>query len=182
MKQKGFTLIEIMVAVSIFLVVMTTAMGAILGIFNANRKVSSLKAVMDNLNFAVETMSREMRFGTKYHCELNANALPPFTTPQDCGAGKLVSFLSSAGQQLTYAQSGNSIVESVDGGPFVVITAPEVVIKDLSFFVIGAPQSDTVQAYGIIKIQGHAGQKSDSTDTDFTIQTMVSQRIPDNLP
>src|SRR3989344_8179976 len=102
-KQKGFTLIELMVAVSIFIVVMTISMGSIIAVFDANRKSRSLKTVLNNLNLAVESMSKEMRFGRNYHCELSALASPPFTLPQNCaGGGKLMSFLSSHGVQITY--------------------------------------------------------------------------------
>ena len=52
--NRGFTLIELMTAVSIFVVVMTISMGAILNIFDANRKARTLKTVLNNLNLVVE--------------------------------------------------------------------------------------------------------------------------------
>src|SRR3989338_687085 len=96
--KKGFTLIELMTALSIFIIVMTISMGSIIGIFDANRKSRSLKTVLNNLNLAVESMSREMRFGKNYHCGSGT-----VTDPQDCPAGDtLISFLSSNNIQTTY--------------------------------------------------------------------------------
>ena len=96
--KKGFTLIEIMTSVSVFAIIMVISMGAILGIFEANRKSRTLKAIMNNLNLAVESMSKEMRFGTNYHCGESGS----LTVPQNCpGGDTLVSFLSSEGRQIT---------------------------------------------------------------------------------
>ena len=47
-KNKGFTLIEIMVSVSIVLVIMVIVSGSILSIFTANQKSKNLRSVMDN--------------------------------------------------------------------------------------------------------------------------------------
>ena len=59
--ERGFTLVEIMVAIGIFVALVTVSMGALASIFDANRKSQSLKAIMTNLNFAVEVMAREIR-------------------------------------------------------------------------------------------------------------------------
>ncbi|MDB5266943.1 MAG: seg [Parcubacteria group bacterium] len=183
---EGFTLIEMMTSVGLFLVVMTISMGAILGVFDANRKSESLKTVMDNLNFSVESMSREMRFGTNYHCETSASALPPFTAPQNCaGGGALVSFLASNGEQIVYRIQGTKIEKSTDGGgTYIAVTAQEITITSLEFYVTGAVKADSWQPKGLIKIRGRAeagvaGAKL-NTRTDFTLQTLVSQRVLDN--
>ena len=167
-----------MTAVSVFLVIMTISMGAILSIFDANRKAEAEKTVMDNLNFAVETMSREIRFGTHYHC----GSSQPLTTPQNCPAGDtFLSFLSSSGVQTVYMLNGTSLEESVDGGnTYVAVTAPEIVINSLEFYVIGAsPSPGTLQPKVLIKITGTAGTKASSI-TDFTLETLASQRLINN--
>lgn len=177
--RKGFTLIELMTSVSIFLIVMTISMGAILGIFNANDKVGTLKITMDNLNLAVETMSREIRFGTTYDCGL----VEPIT-PTNCLAGSEVglSFLANDGRtKISYRRVANNIVKSIDGGPEISVTAPEVNIQNLTFYVSGAsgPPRDTLQPRVIIIIKGEAGTKA-SSQSGFTLQTEVSQRLLDN--
>lgn len=177
--KKGFTLIELMVAVSIFIIVMTISMGAIIGVFDANRKSRSLKTVLNNLNLAVESMSKEIRFGKNYHCGASGD----LTTPQNCqnasGDHTLMSFLSSDNLQIIYRLNGNIIEKSIDGGgTYIAITAPEIVIDDLTFYTIGAGISDTLQPKVIIKIKSHAGA-TDKGRSDFTLQTLVSQRVLD---
>ncbi len=171
-KQKGFTLIELMTALSIFIVVLTLSMGSILSVFDANRKSRSLKTVMDNLNFSLESMSREMRFGKNYHCD-DAGTL---TTPQNCpGGDNFVTFLSSDNQQISYKQTGTTIEKSVANGTFIPVTAPEITITDMKFYTLGAVVGDSQQPRIFIKITGFAGDKV-GTRSSFSVQTLVSQR------
>ena len=154
-------------------------MGSILGVFDSNRKSRTLKTAITNLNLAVESMSKEMRYGSIYHCSNNINVTTPvINTPQDCaGGGIVMSFLSSDGEQMTYRLSGTALQLGVDGGGYVAVTAPEIVIDDLDFYAIGTTPGDFLQPKVIIKIQGHAG--TGKSRTDFTLQTLVSQRILD---
>jgi prepilin-type N-terminal cleavage/methylation domain-containing protein len=178
LEKTGFTLIELMTSISIFAVIMTISMGSILGIFDANRKSEALKTVMDNLNFTIETMSREMRFGKNYHCSSSV----PLTNPTECYSGNdnFVSFLSSDGKQTVYRLNNTSIQKSTDGGStYVDVTAPEVTINKLGFVVVGSPALDNMQPRIFIQIKGYAGSKS-TIQSNFTLQTLVTQRIRDN--
>lgn len=176
-KENGFTLIEIMTSVAVFAVVMTISMGSILSVLNANRKSESLKTVMDNLNLSVESMSREMRFGNKYHCGLSGD----FLVPQNCSSGDTaVAFVANDGTKIVYRQNGTTIEKSTDEGlSYVPVTAPEITIVDLKFYVLGASSADHLQPKVLIKIKGSAGTK-ESDKTDFTVETLVSQRSLDN--
>lgn len=171
--KKGFTLIELMTAVSIFSIVMTISMGSIVGIFDANRKSRSLKTVLNNLNLAVESMSKEIRFGTNYHCGSG-----DITEPQDCPSGDtLVSILSSDSTQITYRLNDKSIEKQIDDGGYISLTAPEIIVDDLTFYVLGARSEDLFQPKVLIKIKSHSGEGKGRSD--FTLQTTVSQRILD---
>ncbi len=68
-KDRGLILLELVVALGIFLAVMTIGMGAVLAMYGLNKKSQSLKLVMTNLNFAVESMAREIVVGTDYRCD-----------------------------------------------------------------------------------------------------------------
>ena len=171
--KKGFTLIELMVAVSIFIIIMTISMGSIIGIFNVNRKSRTLKTVLNNLNLTTESMSKEMRFGKNYHCGSG-----DVTTPQNCPSGDtLMSFLSNDGAQITYRSRDNGIEKRVGNGSYIPITAPEIIIDDLTFYTLGAGTSDTLQPKVIMIIKSHAG--TGKSRSDFTLQTLVSQRVLD---
>ncbi|MFH1473081.1 MAG: type II secretion system protein [bacterium] len=181
--ERGFTLIEMMTAMSVFLIIITISMGSILNIFDINRKSRSLKTVMSNLNLAVGTISREIRFGKNYHCESDAFASPPFTSPSNCpNGGNLISFLSNDGLQIVYRINGSAIESSTDGGSsYTALTAPEIIIENLNFYVLGAivAPTNTLQPKVTIIIKGKAGS-NDKSLSSFTLQTMISQRYLDN--
>lgn len=176
--SRGFTLVEMITAMAVFMVVLTLSLGSILQVFDVNRKSQALKTVMSNLNLAIESMAREMRFGEDYHCGSSGT----ISSPQNCpGGDSFVSFLSSDDEQIVYRLNGSVIEKSVNGGAsYAAITGQEIDIEDLSFYVLGAgAQSPSLQPKVIIKISGTAGADEDS-QTEFTLQTMVSQRILDN--
>ncbi len=174
--KKGFTLIEIMVAVSIFAIVMTISMGAILSAFDSNRKSQSLRAVMDNVNFTTEAMTRVIRFGTNYHCDITVTS-PALTAPRDCSSGSSsIQVLSADGKQTVYKLVNGRIARSINGGTDYYMTSSDVTITALSFRVFGSPvYPDLFQPQVIIVISGYAGDKANIKST-FSLQTTVSQR------
>ncbi len=68
MRLSGFTLIEIMVAVSIFTIVAVICTGAFITANQINQKAQAIKLAMDNLNFALDDIVFKMKEGTNYRC------------------------------------------------------------------------------------------------------------------
>ncbi len=77
-KKSGFTLVEIMVAVSIFAVVAVIATGALITASDINKKAQAIKLAVDNVNFALNKMAFEVRNGNTYGC---ANSVSSFYFP-----------------------------------------------------------------------------------------------------
>jgi prepilin-type N-terminal cleavage/methylation domain-containing protein len=177
--QKGFTLIELMTSLSIFMIIMVISMGSILGVFDANRKSQSESIVMNNLNLAIESMARDMRFGRNYHCGIGS-----YATPQSCPLGDtIISFKNVDNDQMVYKlSSGGALERSSDGGAsFTAVTAPEIVIENLTFYALGAEGSpaNSIQPKVLISVKGFSETKARSR-TEFSLQTLVSQRCLDN--
>lgn len=195
MNKKGFTLIELMVSITIFSIVMLISVGALLSIIDANRKAQSLKSVMNNLNFALESMSRNIRVGTNYHCKPYDGIVPPsvpsnITSTSDCSGedgGVLFAFEGSNGDrsnpndQIVYRLNGTHLERSTDSGAtFTAVTAPEVQLSNFKFYVIGAAPltaGNTIQPRVVMTIQGMAGVGVNQTE--FNVQASVSQRLID---
>ncbi|MBU3968646.1 prepilin-type N-terminal cleavage/methylation domain-containing protein [Patescibacteria group bacterium] len=184
--NKGFTLVEMMVAVALFSVVMVIGVGSLLSMISANKKSQSLQLVMSNLGFAIEDITRTMRVGTNYHCGSG-----DIREPKDCNGGSnYVAFEPTGGDpdstndQVVYRLNGTQIEKSTSGGvnnSFIAITAPEITIESLSFYVQGSEtigEGDNKQPKVLIVLSGHAGE-NEKTKSNFNIQTMVSQRILD---
>jgi len=174
-KQEGFTLVELLVAISLFIVVVVISMGAILSVFDANKKAQSSKTVVDNLNIAVENMARTVRFGTNYHCGSDGY----LSTPTDCSNGDTSLAVSFEGSTIVYRLNGTAIQISNNGGStYTNITSPETIIEYLKFYVFGSSDSDANQPYVVVVISGYVGSRS-TNQTAFSIETLMSQRILD---
>ena len=84
MQEGGFTLIELMVSISIFLIVMVICLGAVLAIVDGNKKAQSINSVSNNLNSAIESMVRDIKTGFGYSC--GSQSVPLASTAYDVGA------------------------------------------------------------------------------------------------
>jgi prepilin-type N-terminal cleavage/methylation domain-containing protein len=183
----GFTLIEMLVALSLFMVVMTIALGALLTLIDANKKSHAIQTLMTNLNFVVDDISRNARIGSTYHCS-NVGSYQDVSVAKDCSNGKdRFAFEPTGGSnstiddQVVYRLSGSSasIEKSVDGGAnYFTITSPDITIETLRFYVSGARISDGEQPKVILVISGTAGVEDD-IKTEFGIQTTITQRLLD---
>lgn len=171
--KKGFTLIEIMVSLSVFIVIMTVSLGSILSILDANDKSKTKKTAMDNLNFALESISRTTRFGTNYYCGVTSTNPPPAL---DCnGGGSSLSFRASDGTLVVYSLSSGRIMKTVNGSASPV-TSSETTISRLTFYVFNsAAFPDLGQPKVVMLVSGSTGNKT-STQSVFNLQTLMSQR------
>lgn len=183
--RRGFTLIEMLVSVAIFSVVMVIALGALLAISVSDRKAETIKSVINNINFSVESIARAVRIGQSWGC-----GTTPGTDCSTTGANEIVftsaPTVSAPNGVVTYyrlespasdpsagtvcGQTGNigCIAKSTAGGvdgTWLPITSPEVVITDYStnappsylFYMIGsAPGPDTTQPKLVITLSGYA--------------------------
>ncbi len=163
--DKGFTLIEMIVAVAVFSIVTTMALGSFLNVSDIQKKAMALRAVNDNLNFAVETMMREIRTGTDY-CS---------TT---CSPSSF-NFTNSLGDLMVYALDGSVIKRSSNGGSFLSLTSAEVEIENLLFIVSGEEAGDNLQPIVTIIINGSSGEK-EKVKSRLNLQTTISQRTIDS--
>ncbi len=187
--NKGFTLVELMVATSIFVVIMLASMSSLFVMLNAAKSSKALRFAMDNVNFAMESMTRSIRMGTNYYCGSYGELVNTgdLSTTKDCANGEssggtLLAFKSQEATatnkvvyKLSKSQNGNFyIARCGEGGSCVPIISPLVNIEKLKFFVDGSSPNDSKQASVYIIIKGTVTIKG--VPTSFAIQTMASQR------
>lgn len=195
--NKGFTLVELMVAVAVFSIVMVVAMSALLNVIDANNKARAIKTAINNVSFALEGISKDMRVGSNYLCGDIGILSRKDLTGQNCdNSGTYIGYRSSRAQLVNgkyrfafyrYNIDEKSIEECLEktdtdicdtSGDFQPITSNEVDINDLKFYVLGANpgEKDTKQPRMIMTVMGEAGSK-DKIKTNFDLQTGVSQRL-----
>lgn len=199
--QSGFTLVELMVSLSLFVVVVLALVSSLYSVNNASRKVTAMKSVLDNLNFALESMSRTIRTGSSVVCGgvLNGSYNPSgdpagtyncsiATATQTPGARLLVASTLGSDQLVEYQWAISPTtgttgeiekrVQDQNGiwGSWVALTAPEIDVQKLSFYVDGADAGDGKQPSVIMFVQGVATAAGEGNVAPFSIQTYVSQR------
>lgn len=166
--KRGFVLVEVIVAVFLFSIVMSISIGSIISAFDVNRKTQSLKSMMNNLNQAVDEMTKALAVGKEY-----------------TGGGDTITFISQYGDTVTYLwdDESNSIRrEIIEAGELtptgIRLTAKEIEIENLEFDISGTGEGDEIQPKVSIYIRGSA-KAGAREQTTFSLQTMVSQRTPD---
>ena len=185
---RGFTLVEMLVATAIFMSVMVGAVGALISIIHANDKAQSIKTVVDNVTFSIDSISRNIREGVHYSCiDKNGNL---------SGANCLGPGIMYMGADNTYTkymftstanvQSGNGNIQKITGcdssgnncstSGWQSITAPtaNVNIASMAFSIYGDGVS--VQPRVLITVDGFISTGA-ATTTEFYLQTTASQRI-----
>jgi prepilin-type N-terminal cleavage/methylation domain-containing protein len=204
-KQKGFTLIELMVSVALFTVVMLVSVAAILSIIGGNKKAQAINSVVNNLNFAIESMVRDMKTGFLYKCPdslggYNGESWPiGQSTLNLCSTpGTFVttvaffSTISGVPEPVEYtfvpasASQNYGVIrkKTVVAGVSRVenLTSPEVNVKDVRFYVNSPlpasqlPENLKSQPSIFMVISGDARIGKNEVSR-FGLQTFVSQRI-----
>lgn len=170
--SRGYTLIELIVAVGLFAIVMLLASGAYLTMIGLNRQVQGISAGVDNLAFALESMTRDIRTGSNYSCG----------GVGDCASGgSSFSMKNSNGISVSYALSGSAIQKTTNGVQSA-LTDPSVTITSLTFYAVGTKttaQNDTQQARVTIVVSGTVSVGPNKPPQSFTIETGASMRGSD---
>lgn len=196
MTRKGFTLLEMMLAITLFSVASVIAVSSLFGVINFQRKASALQRVENNVNFAIKTMMVDISVGDLYYC---GSAIPsgPIESiaPQSCwsSGGQLIVFRNVRNEKTVYRLDNGSIRRCVDilasgvcdsgtGDSYLSLTSADVNIDSAasSFYVDGAEGTaagDTKQprAQIVIRASTVVGRETE----EINIQTTVSQFIPD---
>lgn len=167
--KAGFTLIEMLLSIALFSIVLTISLGTIFTVIDANRKTQTLTLTMNNLNFAIESMTRDLK-----------TAEPSSLLSSDNNQIKLI---DQDGNHIIYKYDNvdQTIEKSInDGGPFLEsdeyfspIVSEDVVIDYVFFDVLDAGTSD--QPRSVIYISGYA-EITERIRSDFELQTTVTSR------
>lgn len=182
----GFTLVELMVSLTVFSIVMTISTGTLLVLIDLNSKAQALYSATTNLSFALDSMTREMRTGYRYHCAATISSglpLPPNTA--NCSNGAFVAFTREEdavrmGYRLN--TETHAIEQKVSNGNWVAITASDVYVDTFQITVAnsgtltdGTGTDRQAQPSVDVLVEGHVNNGLD-TETDFLIQTHILQR------
>jgi len=163
-KFRGYTLVELIVAVGLFALVMTLVSGAYIVMIGLTERAQGTATGIDNLSFALETMTRTIRTGTNYSCNYGG----------DCSGDTTFSVKNTVGTTMSYSLS-NGVIKQNN----VPLTDPSVVVSSLKFFVSGTTSGDNYQPYVTIAVSGTVSSGSGGKTESFTVETGATMRTPD---
>ncbi|MEK7568801.1 MAG: type II secretion system protein [Patescibacteria group bacterium] len=188
---RGFSLVEMIVSLGIFTIVLFIATSAFLTVVNADRKSRATRIAMDNLNLALEDMSRRIKTGSSYNCGAtvsstndcsssdNETSFKFIDQENDTVIYKLGSGPSGCLNNNLYKVGQGCILRTIpyESPLFMLATSPEIDITKLKFIVSGSTFGDSVQPVAVIMVEGSLGV--DPKKTTFKVQTTITQRKVD---
>lgn len=187
----GFSLIEVMVAMSIFVTVVSMSVGTLFVLLDANGKAQNMEQAMTNVSFALDSMSREIRTGTFYYGRSGGNSTPAGNLESYCPSCDQI-FFNEGGESLTGGCSGNdrrigyrfnSSEESIErkictSGSWERITSTDVVIDEFRVTVRRTSVNNDWSPLVTLYVEAHSGEM-DATESAFTLQSSVTQQAID---
>lgn len=178
MNSKGFTLVEILVSLGMFVIVMTAAVSSLVVVNNAALRAQQMRTLLDNINFAMDSIVRTVRTAEGVACGASISA-------PDCplGGGVVGTMLfvkSTLGQEedIVYRLHNGIIQKQLGGsGVWLDMTSPEIEITMLRFYVVGNTLGDKVQPLVRMFVGGVIKTKNGQSEP-FTFQTAITPRAP----
>ena len=197
--NKGFTLLEMIVALGIFSIVAVIAVGSLVKISSLNRASQSMQAALNNSNYILESISREMRFAKEYHCidgnsyngsdslgyrECNDSGdkgilfkMPKMDPTKTCFLIYGYWFVTENQKLKVKKSQQTSCGENLSAGSATdMVDIGNVTLNSINFKV--SKPAGGEYAFATVELIGYSGSK-DNEKSDFDIRTSVSQRIKD---
>ncbi|MBI4160235.1 type II secretion system protein [Candidatus Wolfebacteria bacterium] len=162
--SRGFTIIELLVAMTIFSIVVTTAIGIFVRGIRTQRAIVSFMEINDNASLALEQMMREMRTGKDF------NRI----------SEEEIRFTNADGKSVSYRKNNDVLErgEPNEAGDFIYggITAENVALRRFSIGLLGGGPGAEFPARVTISLA--VGSNNPYLEDVLTnIQTTVSSRF-----
>lgn len=165
-KNKGFTLIEVLVASTIFILVIGVTISVYITILKLQRSVVQSVQALDNARLAFEFMSRLIRTGTA------------ISGPD--GTAQSISFIDQKDRNVTFQYDGSNIVGQIGTNPPFPLISSDITVTRLVFIKSGTNPGNTLQPRVTILMQLKYTFNGKDEFTD--LQTTISQRTLDSGP
>jgi prepilin-type N-terminal cleavage/methylation domain-containing protein len=157
--NKGFTLIEVLVATSIFVLTMMVLSQIFISVIQSEKLAYALLDTENIIRNNLEYMARAIRMGTKFSSPDNSQ----------------ICFQNSRGQNQCFQFQGESLVEILNGtNPLIDASKSSVKIKKGTFYLYYSDPTSNRQP--IIRIQIWAQTEVRGQNYDFKVETAVTPR------
>ena len=162
---EGFTTIELLVAITLFIILITLAAATFFQALKTQNVIVKLVASNDNAAQIIEQMAREIRTGA-------------FTTVENPSGTNVLEFTNANGEFVTYNfNQGKSIIEkTVNGSVPKVTTPPGVKVTNLLFILKGTGQGNCAPENKVSTRVTILATFEGPHEIEFNYQTTVSPR------
>ena len=168
----GFTLVELIVAMSIFVVVISLTSGIFVNALRAQRRVNQLMTVNSDASLVLEKMAREARLGFNFNITDDS--------PGNCSGGTFnrMEFQRARNGSITnvvyrWNPSAGTIERSEGGVSFVSLNSPNVLVTRFCFL---ETQEQGIDPWRITFVLSETSRQ-DNVDYFFNLQSTISARL-----
>ncbi len=164
-KNKGLTMLELLVAIAIFVIVITLVVTLFLSTLKGYKKNLALQNIQNNARFLLDFITKELRM-SKINNPNGASSYLSITRndPTD----------PSVSLNITYFFSENDLVRSISDGPTGPINSDEVITSG-RFYVLGIGNDNIQPRVTIVLKVENKGVRAEEK-ASITLQATLSQR------
>lgn len=169
MKNRAFTLIEMMVAVAVFILAVTSISGVFVSGLKAQKQSLAYQELLDQTSYIEEYISRAVRMARK---DMAGDCLPAKFNYEKTRGGKGLAFKNYQGvcQEFFWDQTLNRLKEA-KGGEEQFLTSEALKIVSFDIELAGEGQADDRQPQVTLFLDIEGGEGA-----NIKIQTTISQR------
>lgn len=136
MKNKGFTIVELLIAITLFTVLLGITSGVFIQSLRSQRNLTAFIAANSNASLTIEQITREARTGKDFCVNENDGCRT------DAGVYKEIIFTNAKNEKVKYELGGKSVMRSLNSQTPIPVTADNVDIQTLSFYIDGNQPGD----------------------------------------
>lgn len=184
--KNGYTLVELLVAMALFLIVLSIISGLFIKSMNNQRAAVNLLEVNDSVSFSIEQMAREIRTGYYFCTNDYPISFPPYPGYPDCGLleDDELQFVNAFNQVVWYRLNNEAIERGIEDPSTLIrtymsITTANVKVKRFNVELIGNNLNDGYPPRIIISLAIAATEKN-LENFVTNIQTTISARLLDS--
>lgn len=186
--NRGYSVIEVIVALTLFVTVVAISSSTTLAILNGNRSLVQSQNLFSNVEVALDDMVRNLRSGSVYHCQNNNgnNGNLNLGKWKTCSGGNLLAFESFGGDlnkdddQIVYRYTNNVLYQSSDGGNTLIpVFDNSIKVLDFRVWVEGSNPNDQIQPRAQILIVAEIRDNNKGLTSTARYQMSVVQRVLD---
>ena len=180
--NKGFTIVETLVAISIFVIIMGAAFNSVLSLFSSQRYRLASQKVADEVSLLTESLTRELREAQRDRdggvvCLSTDSSYEEILSP-----GPGIKFLDLELRcreiALFLFLTGNRVAERIDLRGWNALSSENISIEALEFNLIGQAGgvADNIQPRVTVFIEATAKNFPGADPPRVKMQTTISQR------